>query len=171
MPECDASERNAILAEFDRLTKRGLPRNLTGYGCLLFILGGGMFAALPVFLADQAQSQDSKIFLTVVIIALIVIGIWFTVRGNQKKRFIQVQVNAALAELRQFPALAPEDRRATAIRLLLSIPKSDWEWRVEKLRAEIPDALPYVLAVREVVENRPGRNASNGGRAGSQSPS
>jgi len=37
MPEFDTSERDAILAEFDRLTKRGLPRNLTGCGCLLFI--------------------------------------------------------------------------------------------------------------------------------------
>jgi hypothetical protein len=170
MPELDAAERDAVLAERDRQEAEKPPRNLRGSGCLLFLLGGVMLCALPVFLADRAQSQDSKMVMTVVVIALTVIGIWLMVRGNRQTRLARAQVDAALAALRQSAALCPEDRRAAAVRLARCLSKRDWERRVEKAGSEIPDWLPYVLAVRAAVEGKP-HGAASGGGAGSRSPS
>jgi hypothetical protein len=167
MSEFDAIERVAIRAERDRLAKTRLPSNLTAGGCLLLLLGGVMFAALPTFLADSTQTEDSTaIIMMVAIVALIVTGIWLTVRGNHKRRFVRAQVKSAITELQQFPALATDARRAAAVRLLWYLPNRDWKRRVETLCAKTPEALLYTVAVRGVLEDGGGKQRSKRARSG-----
>ncbi len=154
MSEISASERTEILADYTRLALHRPPANLGCLGWLLFVIGFCMFVALPDLLFDQEfnhDSNDGTAFTIVLTITLLVVGLWLVFRGNRRGRFRRKHVRSALNELRRFQDLPPAERRAAAVRLLMNAPGMDRPRRLKRWRAEIPDALPYVLAVREVL--------------------
>jgi hypothetical protein len=155
--ELPAEQRDAVLAEYDRISRIQPPASLRGGGCALALLGTVMLIGLPPFLADKHQSDASKVGMFIFVIALIVIGLWVFLRGNRAGRWLRQQTRAALEEMGRFAALTPEERAVWAVRLLFYGLRSGYgvsphSLNTERLRDHIPeDALHYVMQVQSVV--------------------
>jgi hypothetical protein len=146
----DAAERSAILAEWERQVKEGVPPNVGPVGCAVAILAGAVLIVLPRVLGTHLPFW-LKIPLVVVVIAGFV---FHQFGGSGGRNLMRGRVERALTVLGG--AADPDQRRVAAVALLHNAhdtrgPAMSSVYDREEVRIRLGGALAEVIVVERVL--------------------
>lgn len=157
-PQLDASERDALLAAYDRLLEAERRPDRGCLGCFLILLATAVLVAVPQ-LTTFRRTVGWAWLGTVAILTLI--GVYFVVVGRRASRWQYTHfgqsAEQALHLLRmRYDFLTEEERRNAALSLIVHSRYSDGgrdrlTINPERACAELHNALPYVRAVEDLL--------------------
>ena len=148
-------DRDAILAEYDRLIAQPVPVNKTSAGCAILVLAAVLFFVAPVVLRRLPSLRLALLLLEV---AAVLVGIFFSLfGGGGGYARASVGVESALEVLSKDPAsVGAKDRREAAAFLIANAYYSDGPgmtttFKFEEARTRLGGRLPYVIEVERLL--------------------
>jgi hypothetical protein len=153
------AERQAIVAEWQRVADEPPPPDRRAIGCLTVIIAVALAAAGPVVarLAGFDLGQSMRIGASVVLLVAFLAGLVMALLGGGRFARDQQRAEEALDWLARHGAGAdPDEKRRQAVSLLFHAfcsdgPSTTHTIDFEEARARLGDALGYVMSVERAL--------------------